>query len=50
LVAVTALLVGFCLPGMLLMIGYPITAGAILGYGFLHRKKRDSSQVGVNPE
>lgn len=50
LVAVTALLVGLCMPGMLLMIGYPITAAAILGYGFLHRRKRDSPQVGVEPE
>jgi hypothetical protein len=50
LVAVTALLVGLCMPGMLLMIGYPITAAAILGYGFLHRKKLDSPQVGVEPE
>lgn len=49
-VAVTALIVGFCTPGMLLMIGYPITAGAILGCGFLHRKRRDSLEVGVDPK
>ena len=47
--ATTALLVGLVMEGMLVMIGYPLTALAILGCGFLHRKKRDPLQV-VGPE
>ena len=48
-IAITALLVGLLMQGMLAMIGYPLTALAILGCGFLHRKKRDALQV-VGPE
>lgn len=48
-IATTALLVGLVMEGMLVMIGYPLTALAILGCGFLHRKKRDPLQV-VGPE
>jgi len=45
LIAFTALLVGLVMQGMLLMIGYPITALAILGWGFLHRRKRDAQTL-----
>jgi hypothetical protein len=47
-IAVTALLVGLLMQGMLLMIGYPITALAIVACGFLHRRKQDALQVGVD--
>jgi hypothetical protein len=38
-IAITALVIGFLLPGMMLMLGYPLTACAILLCGFWHRKK-----------
>jgi hypothetical protein len=41
-IAIVALLLGVLMGGMLVMIGYPMTAVAILGYGFLHRKRPDS--------
>lgn len=40
LIAITALIVGLLMPGMMVMIGYPTTACTILLYGFLHRKHR----------
>jgi hypothetical protein len=38
-IAIIALLLGLLMPGMLVMIGYPTTAAAILVYGFLHRRR-----------
>lgn len=39
LIAVTALVIGLLMSGILAMIGYPTTACAILLYGFLFRKR-----------
>jgi hypothetical protein len=39
LIAITSLIVGFLTPGMMVMLGYPTTALAILLYGFLYRKQ-----------
>jgi hypothetical protein len=38
-IAITALVIGFLLPGMMVMLGYPLTACAILVCGFWRRKK-----------
>jgi len=40
LIGLAALLLGFLMPGIVVMIGYPITAVAIVGCAFLHRKNR----------
>ena len=37
-IAITVVVVGLVMPGMMVMLGYPTSAGAILLYGFLHRK------------
>jgi hypothetical protein len=37
-IMLTAVVVGLVMPGMMVMLGYPTTAGAILLYGFLQRK------------
>lgn len=39
LIAITALIVGLVMPGMMVMFGYPATALAILVFGFLYRKR-----------
>jgi hypothetical protein len=39
LIAVTAVFIGICMPGMMLMLGYPTTACLILAYGFMYRKR-----------
>src|SRR5713101_3434757 len=44
LIAVIAVAVGFLLPGMLLMVGYPLTACAILVCGFVYRKRRGAGE------
>ena len=51
LIAITALVIGLLMPGVLLMIGYPLTALAILLYGFVHRKRRttEASHATVAP-
>jgi hypothetical protein len=38
-IAITALVIGFLLPGTMVMLGYPLTACAILVCGFWRRKK-----------
>jgi hypothetical protein len=40
LIAVSALVIGLLTPGMMVMVGYPMTAFAILVCGFFHRKIR----------
>ena len=39
LTAITALVIGLALSGMMLMVGYPLTAVSILVLGFLLRKR-----------
>lgn len=39
LITTTAIVVGLVMPGMMVMLGYPTTACAILLHGFLHRKR-----------
>jgi membrane associated rhomboid family serine protease len=44
-IAITALVIGFLLPGMMVMLGYPLTACAILVCGFWFRKKPEDVPV-----
>ena len=39
LIAITALIVGLVMPGMMVMLGYPTTALVILVHGFIYRKR-----------
>jgi hypothetical protein len=51
LIAITALVIGLLMPGMMVMFGYPLTALAILLYGFVHRKRHatEASRATVAP-
>jgi hypothetical protein len=40
LIAINALAAGFILPGVMVMLGYPTTACAILVYALIFRKRR----------
>ena len=44
LIAITALVIGLLMPGMMVMLGYPMTAFAILLCGFFHRKRRSAQE------
>jgi hypothetical protein len=46
LIAITALIVGLVMPGMMVMLGYPTTALTILIYGFVYRRRRGVENVG----
>jgi hypothetical protein len=50
-IAITALVIGLLMPGMMVMLGYPLTALAILLCGFLHRKRHatEASRATVTP-
>jgi hypothetical protein len=48
-IAITALVIGFLMPGMMVMLGYPTTALAILLYGFVHRKRHATVAPPQNP-
>jgi len=49
MIAMTALVIGFLMPGMMTMLGYPLTALAILLYGFSHRKGRSAEASRTTP-
>jgi hypothetical protein len=49
-ITMVAILLGLLMPGVMVMIGYPMTAVAILGCGFLHRKRQHSPELGVETE
>jgi hypothetical protein len=48
-IAITACVIGLLMPGVMLMIGYPVTALAILLYGFLHRRGRSPEASRATP-
>jgi hypothetical protein len=50
-IAITALVIGLLMPGMMVMLGYPLTALAILMYGFVHRERHatEASRATVAP-
>jgi hypothetical protein len=39
-VASAAVLIGFCTPGLLIMVGFPITAATILAFGYVRRTQK----------
>jgi len=49
MIAMTALVIGFLMPGMMAMLGYPLTALAILLNGFWHRKGRSAAASRATP-